>query len=77
MRSFGDWDPRPATAIADEMTKVVETYARQAPEKTPILLLHDQGNGVDNCGYERPHTVEAVRRFLIEAGKRNWQHALL
>jgi chitin deacetylase len=70
--TFGDWLDRPSELIAAEMCAHVEEY--ESLGLRSILLLHDSS---EKPPYERHGTVEAVRRFLVEAKSRGWEAVLL
>ena len=69
---FDDWtlSPGDGAKLAEKMIAHVERCEKAGLDS--VLDLHDSGTG-SSFGYERPATVEGVRRFLAEARRRRWK----
>ncbi|SRR6266404_1722040 len=69
-RDFKDWGEGPIQRLFPEIMRYVE--ARTQMGLNSVLDLHDSGIGGES-GYERPATVNAVRRLLEESEMRGWK----
>ena len=69
---FDDWTLAAGAGASLAGKMIAHVQRCEAAGLNAVLDLHDSGTG-SSFGYERPATVEGVRLFLQEAGRRGWK----